>query len=248
GSDHRRTVRAVHVLLAIDRCRPERCDGTGSDAGGGADDGRRAPYRMGRHLPGLAGGLDARGHAVHVLDRRGRFHRNHRLCSHQAVHRAGQGGPLADLPAGGSAAGAVDLARLAARSRCGECSHPRTAYRRRVTALSYVIAGPEATGGAGIQVDLKTFQALGTYGVGTLTCIVSFDPADDWNHRFVPVEPQVIADQIEAATTCHHLDVVKIGMLGTPDTIDTVATALGNQQWRHVVLDPVLICKGQQPG
>ncbi|HLR27941.1 MAG TPA: bifunctional hydroxymethylpyrimidine kinase/phosphomethylpyrimidine kinase [Ruania sp.] len=117
-----------------------------------------------------------------------------------------------------------------------------------MTALSYVIAGSEATGGAGIQVDLKTFQALGTYGVGTLTCIVSFDPADDWNHRFVPVEPQVIADQIEAATTCHHLDVVKIGMLGTPDTIDTVATALGNQQWRHVVLDPVLICKGQEPG
>lgn len=114
--------------------------------------------------------------------------------------------------------------------------------------LSYVIAGSEATGGAGIQVDLKTFQALGTYGMGTLTCIVSFDPKNDWAHRFVPVDPQVIADQIEAASSCHDLDVVKIGMLGTPATIDAVAASLATQQWRHVVLDPVLICKGQEPG
>lgn len=125
---------------------------------------------------------------------------------------------------------------------------PSAAYRGGVTSLSYVIAGSEATGGAGIQVDLKTFQALGTYAVGTLTCIVSFDPKNEWAHRFVPVDPQVIADQIEAATTCHELDVVKIGMLGAPATIDTVATALAAQPWRHVVLDPVLICKGQEPG
>ncbi|QGH69822.1 bifunctional hydroxymethylpyrimidine kinase/phosphomethylpyrimidine kinase [Pseudactinotalea sp. HY158] len=117
-----------------------------------------------------------------------------------------------------------------------------------MTPLSYVIAGSEATGGAGIQADLKAFQALGTYGMGTLTCIVSFDPANDWGHRFVPLDPQVIADQIEAATACHDLDVVKIGMLGTPATIDVVADSLGRRQWRHVVLDPVLICKGQEPG
>lgn len=116
-------------------------------------------------------------------------------------------------------------------------------------ALAYVIAGSESTGGAGIQADLKTFQQLGTYGVGTLTCIVSFDPKADWAHRFVPVEPQVIADQIEAATSTHDLDVVKIGMLGTPATIDVVARSLTDTApWRHVVLDPVLICKGQEPG
>lgn len=114
--------------------------------------------------------------------------------------------------------------------------------------LAYVIAGSEATGGAGIQADLKTFQELGVYGVGTLTCIVSFDPAAGWGHRFVPIDPAVIADQIEAATAAHDLEVVKIGMLGTPATVDVVAAALGRQQWRHVVLDPVLICKGQEPG
>jgi pyridoxine kinase len=117
-----------------------------------------------------------------------------------------------------------------------------------VVDLAFVIAGSEATGGAGLQVDLKTFQQLGVYGVGTTTCIVSFDPENNWAHRFVPIDPQVIADQIQAATAAHDLDVVKIGMLGTPATIDVVAEALGRQSWRHVVLDPVLICKGQEPG
>ena len=117
-----------------------------------------------------------------------------------------------------------------------------------VVDFAYVIAGSEATGGAGLQADLKTFQELGVYGVGTITCIVSFDPQHGWTHRFVPIEPTVIADQIEAATATHDLDVVKVGMLGTPDTIDVVADALAARSWRHVVLDPVLICKGQEPG
>ncbi len=71
--------------------------------------------------------------------------------------------------------------------------------------LAYVIAGSEATGGAGLQVDLKTFQALDVYGVATTTCIVSFDPKNNWGHRFVPIAPDVIADQIEAATAAHDL-------------------------------------------
>ncbi len=114
--------------------------------------------------------------------------------------------------------------------------------------FAYVIAGSEATGGAGIQTDLKTFQELDVYGAGALTCIVSFDPKNNWAHRFVPVDPQVIKDQIEAATALHDLKTVKIGMLGTPATIDAVAESLQKQQWDNIVLDPVLICKGQEPG
>ena len=45
-----------------------------------------------------------------------------------------------------------------------------------MSTIAYVIAGSEATGGAGLQADLKTFERLGVYGVGTITCIVSFDP------------------------------------------------------------------------
>ncbi|WP_026819377.1 bifunctional hydroxymethylpyrimidine kinase/phosphomethylpyrimidine kinase [Arthrobacter castelli] len=115
-------------------------------------------------------------------------------------------------------------------------------------AVTLTIAGSEATGGAGAQADLKTFQQLGAFGITALTCIVAFDPKDNWNHRFTPVEPQVIADQLEAIQTAYELDTVKLGMMGSPATIDTVATALKTQQWKNIVLDPVLICKGQEPG
>ncbi len=111
-------------------------------------------------------------------------------------------------------------------------------------AVTLTIAGSEATGGAGAQADLKTFQELGTYGIAALTCIVSFNPKDNWNHRFVPVEAQVISDQLEAIQTAYDLDTVKIGMLGTPATIDTVAKDLQSQQWTNIVLDPVVICMG----
>jgi len=110
-----------------------------------------------------------------------------------------------------------------------------------MSTIAYVIAGSEATGGAGLQADLKTFERLGVYGVGTITCIVSFDPKAEWGHRFVPIDSSVIADQIEVATAAHDLDVVKIGMLGTPATVATVAESLRLQPWRHVVVDPVLL-------
>ena len=115
-------------------------------------------------------------------------------------------------------------------------------------AVTLTIAGSEATGGAGAQADLRTFQELGVYGITALTCIVSFDPKDSWNHRFVPVQPEVIADQLEAIQSTYDLQTVKIGMLGTPATIETVAKALESHEWKNVVLDPVLICKGQEPG
>ena len=123
-------------------------------------------------------------------------------------------------------------------------------------ALALTIAGSEATGGAGAQADLKTFQELGVFGIVNLTCIVSFDPKDNWNHRFVPVEQQVIADQLEATLAAYGansgapttLDTVKLGMMGSPATISTVETALKAAAFKNVVLDPVLICKGQEPG
>ncbi|MDO5701503.1 MAG: bifunctional hydroxymethylpyrimidine kinase/phosphomethylpyrimidine kinase [Bowdeniella nasicola] len=114
-------------------------------------------------------------------------------------------------------------------------------------ASALVIAGSEATGGAGIQVDLKTFHQRGVYGMGALTCIVSMDPTNNWNHRFVPIEPQVIADQIEAAASAlPETSTVKIGMLGTAETIDVVSTALDTYPFETIVLDPVLVCKTQE--
>lgn len=120
-------------------------------------------------------------------------------------------------------------------------------HARGMTRIALAIAGSEASGGAGAQTDLKTFHQLGVFGCTALTCIVSMDPKDAWNHRFVPVDPDVIADQIETCATVHsRIDAVKIGMLGTAATIEVVEAALKEQDFPIVVLDPVLICKGQE--
>jgi len=114
--------------------------------------------------------------------------------------------------------------------------------------VTYVIAGSEATGGAGVQADLRTLQEYGVYGAATLTCLVAFDPADGWSHRFTPVDGQVIRDQAEATLADWTPDSVKIGMLGTVETIATVRDILVDAQLPNIVCDPVLICKGQEPG
>lgn len=114
--------------------------------------------------------------------------------------------------------------------------------------VTFVIAGSEATGGAGVQADLRTLQELGVYGAAALSCIVSFDPKDDWNHRFVPVDAQVIRDQAEAILADWQPASVKIGMLGAVPTIEAVRDILAAAKLPNIVLDPVLICKGQEPG
>ena len=107
------------------------------------------------------------------------------------------------------------------------------------TPIALAIAGSEASGRRRAQTDLKTFHELGVFGCTALTCIVSFDPNNNWGHRFVPVDPQVIADQIEAAASVHsHIDAVKIGMLGTPATIEVVSQALDTYKFPQVGAGP----------
>ncbi|MBN6810957.1 hydroxymethylpyrimidine/phosphomethylpyrimidine kinase [Kocuria marina] len=114
--------------------------------------------------------------------------------------------------------------------------------------VAMTVAGSEATGGAGALADIKTFTSLGVFGSLALTCIVAFDPENDWGHRLTPVDQQTLANQMQTISAAYDLDAVKIGMLGSPDTIHTVATAMKDLAPRHLVLDPVLICKGQEPG
>lgn len=114
--------------------------------------------------------------------------------------------------------------------------------------FAYTIAGSESAGAAGLQVDIRTFHQLGTFGLGTLTCVVALHPDNNWAHSFTPMPADLIAEQIAAATATYDLDTVKIGMLGTVPTIEVVAENLRKQPWRNVIVDPVLICKGQEPG
>ncbi len=109
-----------------------------------------------------------------------------------------------------------------------------------MTAIALTIAGSDSGGGAGIQADLKTFSALGTYGASVLTAITA------QNTRAVtavaPATPAMVRAQMAAVFDDLALAAVKIGMLGGPEVIRAVAEGLRGRDL-PVVLDPVMVAK-----
>jgi len=103
------------------------------------------------------------------------------------------------------------------------------------------VAGSDSGGGAGIQADLKTFAALGCYGMSVITALTA------QNTRAVsaihPCPPEFIAAQLDAVLGDIGADAVKIGMLHDPAVIDTVAGRLKAHGVRWIVLDPVMVAK-----
>jgi hydroxymethylpyrimidine/phosphomethylpyrimidine kinase len=103
------------------------------------------------------------------------------------------------------------------------------------------IAGSDSGGGAGIQADLKTFSALGCFGMSAITALTA------QNTRVVtgifPVPPQFIGQQIDAVMNDIGTDAVKIGMLHSPEVIEVVAEKLEQWNCSNIVLDPVMISK-----
>ncbi len=96
-----------------------------------------------------------------------------------------------------------------------------------MTAIALTIAGSEASAAPAPKPDLKTFHTLGVYGCTAPTPSSPWTLRTGWNHRFVPVDPGVIADQTRPAPpSTSRIDAVKIGMLGTAPTIDVVEQAL----------------------
>ncbi len=73
------------------------------------------------------------------------------------------------------------------------------------------IAGTDPTGGAGIQADLKAFPALGAYGMSVITAVVAQNTQGV--RSFVALEPNFVADQIDAVFDDVRVDAVKIGMV-----------------------------------
>ncbi len=111
-----------------------------------------------------------------------------------------------------------------------------TTYYRALT-----IAGSDSGGGAGIQADLKTFSALGCFGMSAITALTA------QNTRVVtgifPAPPEFIGEQIDAVMADIGADAVKIGMLHSPEVIETVAAKLKQWACPNVVVDPVMISK-----
>ncbi|TDQ36082.1 pyridoxine/pyridoxal/pyridoxamine kinase [Aureibacillus halotolerans] len=105
------------------------------------------------------------------------------------------------------------------------------------------IAGSDTSGGAGIQADLKTFQELGVYGMTALTTIVTMDPEDDWNHLVFPQALDTVKAQLKTLLSVE-INALKTGMLGSVEIIEHVADVIRTNKLTNVVVDPVMVCKG----
>lgn len=104
------------------------------------------------------------------------------------------------------------------------------------------IAGSDTSGGAGMQADLKAFQEHGTYGMVALTVVVTMDPKN-WSHSVTPLPADLLQKQIDTALSTG-VDAIKTGMLSTEEIILTAAKAIKESGTDKVVIDPVMICKG----
>jgi len=101
------------------------------------------------------------------------------------------------------------------------------------------IAGSDSGGGAGIQADLKTFAALGSYGMTAITAITAQNTQGVRAIHGIP--PDMLRAQIDAVVEDIGVDAVKIGMLHSPEVVQVVADAIRRHRLPHVVLDPVMV-------
>lgn len=106
------------------------------------------------------------------------------------------------------------------------------------------IAGSDTSGGAGIQADLKTFQELGVYGMTALTTIVTMDPKNHWHHQVFPIELSTLEAQLDTILSVG-VDAMKTGMLGSVEIIELAAKVIDENNIANVVIDPVMVCKGE---
>jgi hydroxymethylpyrimidine/phosphomethylpyrimidine kinase len=112
------------------------------------------------------------------------------------------------------------------------------------------IAGSDSSAGAGIQADLKTFSALGVYGLTAVTCIVAEIPGKV--SRIEPISAKVVRQQIEVLAKNFPIAAIKTGLLCSAEIVSTVAKTLLNLDKTSVpriplVIDPVFVATGGDP-
>ncbi len=119
-----------------------------------------------------------------------------------------------------------------------DASNPTS--RRIPRALS--IAGSDSGGGAGIQADLKAFAACGVHGMTAITAVTAQNSVGV--RAVQAIDANVIVEQVRAVAQDIGVDAVKIGMLGTVQTIEAVRDALAELDPSvPVVLDPVMVAE-----
>ena len=105
-----------------------------------------------------------------------------------------------------------------------------------------IIAGSDSSGGAGIQADIKTVTALGSYAMTAITAVTTQNTTGV--KSIIPIPHKEISKQIEF--TCNDIkpDAIKIGMLHSVDVIKAVLKSLSKIKVKKIVLDPVMVAKG----
>ena len=111
--------------------------------------------------------------------------------------------------------------------------------RRIPTVLT--IAGSDSGGGAGIQGDLKTLQAMGVYGLSVLTSITAQNTRGVAGAYDLPTD--CVALQLKTVAQDIPIDAVKTGMLSNESIVDAVASLVPSLGLRHLVADPVMRAK-----
>ena len=105
-----------------------------------------------------------------------------------------------------------------------------------------IIAGSDSSGGAGIQADVKTVTALGSYAMTAITAVTSQNTTGV--KSVVPIKPREIEKQIEFSCIDIKPDAVKIGMLHSSKVILSVIKSLKKLKVKKIILDPVMVAKG----
>jgi hydroxymethylpyrimidine/phosphomethylpyrimidine kinase len=103
------------------------------------------------------------------------------------------------------------------------------------------IAGSDSGGGAGIQADLKAFARCGAHGMTAITAITAQNTVEV--RAVHPVSPEAILGQVRAVADDIGVDAVKVGMLGSEETIAAVAEALDLVGDAPIVVDPVMVAE-----
>ena len=105
-----------------------------------------------------------------------------------------------------------------------------------------IIAGSDSSGGAGIQADIKTVTALGSYAMTAITAVTIQNTTGV--ESIISINPKDISRQIEF--TCKDIkpDAIKIGMLHTSQIINAVIGSLNKIKIKKIILDPVMVAKG----
>lgn len=103
------------------------------------------------------------------------------------------------------------------------------------------IAGSDSGGGAGIQADLKTFAALGTYGMSVITAVTAQNTQGV--HHVEEMSREIVKVQLDAVFSDIRVDAVKIGMVSSPEIICQIAASLREWEAHNIVVDPVMAAK-----